>query len=157
MVEFTYLSLKKTIFFVRIFDISHCVFTQILIGRARWMRNLIMHPTSTHTAYFWRTLPQKQEIPEKLGWWHHHHIVSGIYCFWGREVHQKYAVWVLVGCGIKFHIQQALPLRIWVKNTGRYVENTNRKSSFFHSSSKINNYYFISLTIILLFSLGGPF
>ena len=29
------------------------------------------------------------------------------------------------------------------KNTGRYVENTNTKSSFFHSSSKINNYYFI--------------
>ena len=28
------------------------------------------------------------------------------------------------------------------KNT-RYVENMNKKSSFFHSSSKINNYYFI--------------
>ena len=28
---------KKTTFFVRIFDISHCVFTQISIGRARWM------------------------------------------------------------------------------------------------------------------------
>ena len=66
MVELTYLSLKKTTFFVRIFDISHCVFTQILIRRARWMRNLIPHPTSTHTAYFLRTpLPQKQEIPKK--------------------------------------------------------------------------------------------
>ena len=47
------------------------------------------------------------------------------------------------------------------KNTGRYVENTNTKSSFFISFSKINqyyfNYYFIILTIILLFSLGGPF
>ena len=43
------------------------------------------------------------------------------------------------------------------KNTGRYVENTNTKSSFFLSSSKINQYYFIILTIILLFSLGGPF
>ena len=30
------------------------------------MWNLIPHPTSTHTAYFWRALlPQKQEIPEK--------------------------------------------------------------------------------------------
>ena len=28
---------EKTIFFVRIFDISPCVFTQISIGRARWM------------------------------------------------------------------------------------------------------------------------
>ena len=35
--------------------------------------------------------------------------------FWGSRVHQKYPVWVLVGCGIKFHIQQALLLRIWVK------------------------------------------
>ena len=66
MVELTYLSLKKTTFFVRIFDISHCVFTQISIERARWMWNLIPHPTSTHTAYFlWTPLPQKQEIPEK--------------------------------------------------------------------------------------------
>ena len=29
------------------------------------------------------------------------------------------------------------------KNIGRYVENTNKKVVFFHSSSKINNYYFI--------------
>ena len=31
--------IKKNYFFVHIFDISPCVFTQILIGRARWMRN----------------------------------------------------------------------------------------------------------------------
>ena len=31
--------IKKIIFFVRIFDISPCVFTQILIGRAHWMWN----------------------------------------------------------------------------------------------------------------------
>ena len=116
MVELTYLSLKKTTFFVRIFDISHCVFTQILIERARWMWNLILHPTSTHTAYFWWTLlPQKQEIPEKTWWWCHHHIFSGISCFWGSGVRQKYAVWVLVGCGIKFCIQRALSIKIWVK------------------------------------------
>src|SRR6267378_4081532 len=96
MVELTYLSLKKTIFFVRIFDISHCVFTQISIWRACWMQNQIPHPTSS-------------------------------------------------------------PDRNLSKNKGRYVENTNTKSSFFLSSSKINQYYFIILTIILLFSLGGPF
>ena len=106
MVELTYLSLKKTTFFVRIFDISHCVFSQISIGRARWMRNLILHPTSTHTTFFWWTLlPQKKEIPEKMWWWCHHHVFSGISCFWGSRVRQKYAVWVLVGCGIKFRIQ----------------------------------------------------
>ena len=96
MVELTYLSLKKTTFFVRIFDISPCVFTQISIGRACWMRNQIPHPTSS-------------------------------------------------------------PDRKLSKNTGRYVENTNKKVIFFFSSSKINKYYFIILTIILLFSLGGPF
>ena len=25
---------------------------------------------------------------------------SGISCFWGSGVHQKYAEWVLIGCGI---------------------------------------------------------
>ena len=31
--------IKKTTYFVCIFDISSRVFTQILIGRAHWMRN----------------------------------------------------------------------------------------------------------------------
>ena len=39
--------MKKTTFFVRLFDISLCVFTQISGGRAHWMWNLIMHPTSS--------------------------------------------------------------------------------------------------------------
>ena len=47
--------IKKTTFFVRIFDISFYVFTQILIERDRWMRNQIPHPTSTPSSYFWRT------------------------------------------------------------------------------------------------------
>ena len=43
---------KKTIFFVCIFYMSPCVFTQISIGRACWMWNYIPHPTSTHSVYF---------------------------------------------------------------------------------------------------------
>ena len=39
--------IKKTTFFVCIFDISPCVFTQISIGRSHWMWNLIMHPRSS--------------------------------------------------------------------------------------------------------------
>ena len=94
------------------------------------MQNLILHPTSTHTTYFWRTpLPQKQQILEKMWWWCHHHIFSGISCFWGSGVHQKYAVWVLVGCRIKIHIQQALPLEISVKTQG-YMSKIRKKSSF---------------------------
>ena len=42
------------------------------------------------------------------------------------------------------------------KNTGRYVENTNKKVVFFFSSSK-NKYYFIILIIILSIFLGGLF
>ena len=42
------------------------------------------------------------------------------------------------------------------KSTGIYVENTNKKISFFFSSSKINKYYFIILTIILLTFLRRP-
>ena len=63
--------IKKTTFFVCIFDISPCVFTQILIGRAHWMWNLIPHPMSS-------------------------------------------------------------PDQNLSKNTGRYVKNTNKKSSFFN-------------------------
>ena len=71
------------------------------------MQNLIPHPTSTHTAYFWRTpLPQKQEIPEKTWWWHDHHVCSGIYYFWGSWDRKMYVECILVGCGIKFRIQR---------------------------------------------------
>ena len=31
--------IKKTIFFVRIFNISSCVFTQVSIGIAHWIQN----------------------------------------------------------------------------------------------------------------------
>ena len=151
MVELAYLSLKKTTFFVRIFDISHCVFTQISIERARWRRNLIPHPTSTHTAYFWWTLlPQKQEIPKKTWWWCHYHVFSGISCFWGKGVCQKYVVCVLIGCGIKFCIQRALPIKIWVKTQGDMSKIRTQKVVFFLFPPKLIN-------IILLFSLGGPF
>ena len=100
---------RKLLFFVHIFDISPCVFTQISSKRACWKCNLIPHPTITHNVYFWWTpLPQKQEIHEKTWWWCHHHSFSGISYFWGSRVRQKYAMWVLIGCGIGFLIQWAL-------------------------------------------------
>ena len=54
----------------------------------------------------------------------------GISYFWGSGVRQKYAVWVLVGCGIKFHIQRPLPLEIWVKTQGD-MSKTRTKKQFF--------------------------
>ena len=136
---------KKLLFCVRIFNISPCVFTQISIGRARWMQNLILHPMSTHTAYFWWTpLPQKHETPEKTWWWCHHHIFLGISYFWGSGVHEKYAVWVFIGCRIKFRIQQALPIEIWVKKQGDMSKIRTQKVVFFFLPPKLIN-------IILLF------
>ena len=136
--------MKKTTFCVRIFDISPCVFTQILSGRARWMRNVISHPTSTHTAYFWRTLlPQKQERPEKMWWWCHHHVFLGISYFWGSRVHQKYAMWVLVGCVIKFRIQQAL-LPVWVKTQGD-ISKIRTKKVFVFNGKYVNSTIMVDL------------
>ena len=97
------------------------------------MKNLIPHPMITHTVYLlWTLLPQKQEIPEK------------------RDDDQKYAVWVLIGCGIKFRIQQDLPLEIWVKTQGYILKIWTKIVVFFLLPPKLIN-------IILLFSLGGPF
>ena len=144
MVKLTYLSLKKTTFFVRIFDISHCAFNQISMGRACWMRNLIPHPMSTHTACFWRTpLPQKKKIPEKC-------MMMSSSCFfryfffWGSGVRQKYGVWVLIGCRIKFRIQRALSIEIWVKTQGDMSKIRTQKVVFFFLHPKLIN-------IILLF------
>ena len=121
------------------------------------MRNLILHPTSTHTTYFWQTsLPQKEEIPEKTWWWHHHHIFSGISCFWGSVVHQKYVVWVLVGCRIKFRIQRDLPIEIWVKTQGDMSKIWTKKVVFFMTNMSIQPLwltYFIEILLVLEFQL----
>ena len=101
--------------------------------------------------------PKSKKYLKKTWWWCHHHVFSGISYFWVSGVRQKYAVWVLVECGIKFRIQQALSLEIWVKTQGDMSKIRTKKIVFFFSSSKINKHYFIILTIILLFSLGGPF
>ena len=104
------------------------------MGRARWMRNLIPHPMSTHTAYFWRTpLPQKRNTWKNVMMTSSSHF-SGISFFWGSGVHQKYAVWVLVGCGIKLCIQQDLLLDIWVKTQGDMSKIRTKKVVFFYDN-----------------------
>ena len=40
--------------------------------------------------------PKNKKYLKKMRWCHHH-IFSGISCFWGSGVHQKYAKWVLIG------------------------------------------------------------
>ena len=94
-------------------------FIQISNGSSRWMGNSILRPTSTHLAYFWWTpLREKLEIHEKTWWWCQHHVFFIFFCFSWSGVHQKYAKWVLVGCGIEFSIQWVLHLKIYVKPHG---------------------------------------
>ena len=69
---------------------------------------------------------------------------SGISCFSGSGVHQKYAVWVLIRCRIKFCIQQALLIEISVKTRGDMLKIRTQKVVFFILPPKLIN-------IILLF------
>ena len=71
-------------------------------------------------------------------------VFSGISCFWGRGVRQKYAVWVLYGGGIWFRIQRALSIKIWVKTQGDMSKIRTQKVVFFFLPPKLIN-------IILLF------
>ena len=60
------------------------------------------------------------------------------FLFLGSGVHQKYVVWVLVGCRIKFHIQQALLLEIWVKIQSKIW--TKKSSFLLWQICQINHY-----------------
>ena len=136
--------MKKTTFFVRIFNISPCSFTQIMSGRARWMRNLILHPTSTHCIFLMGpTTPKTRNTWKNVMMMSSSHF-SGIYCFWGSGVHQKYVVWVLVGCRIKFHIQWILLIEIWVK-TQRDMSEIRTKKVVFFNDKYVNSTIMVDL------------
>ena len=74
---------------------------------------------------------------------------SSISCFWGSGVHQKYALWVLVGCRIKLCIQSALSLEIWVKSQGDMLK-IRKKVVFFYdkyvnSTIMVDSFYWNSI------------
>ena len=94
---------------------------------------LLTGPATPKTRNTWKTW-----------WWCHHHVFSGISCFWGSGVRQKYAVWVHVGCGIKFRIQRALSIEIWVKTQWDMSKIRTKKVVFSFLPPKLIN-------IILLF------
>ena len=75
---------------------------------------------------------------------------SGISCFWGSGVHQKYAVWVLVGCRIKFRIQRALPIEIWVKTQGDMSKIRTKKVVLFMTNMSIQSLWLTHFIVILL-------
>ena len=58
--------IKRTTFFVRIFDISPCVFTQISIERARWMQiKLRIQRVPTLHTFDEPTYPKKKKYLKK--------------------------------------------------------------------------------------------
>ena len=123
-----------------------------LVGCEIWFR--IQRVPTLHT-FDGPLYPKKQEMPEKTWWWCHYHIFSCISYFWGSEVHQEYAVWVLVGCRIKFRIQRALLIEIWVKTQGDMSKIRTQKVVFFFLPPKLINiillfYYFNYYFILFL-------
>ena len=74
----------------------------------------------------------------------------------GSRVCQKYAVWVLVGCRIKFCIQHALLLIIWIKTEGDMSKIRTKKVVFFMTNISIQPLwltFFIEILLVLEFQL----
>ena len=144
MVELTYLSLKKKLFFCSYFrhislcfysnfdressldvefdstsnEYPHCILlTDPATPKKKYLKNVMMMSSSRFFRYFF---------------------------FGGSGVRQKYAVWVIVGCRIKFRIQRALSIEIWVKTQGDMSKIRTQKVVFFFLPPKLIN-------IILLF------
>ena len=133
MVELAYLSLKKTTFFSYFRHISLCFYSNFdressldaefdSASNDYPHRILLMDPAT----------PKTRNIPKKMWWWHHHHVFLGISYFWGSGVLQKYAMWVLIGCGIKFRIQRSLLIEIWVKTELDMSKIRTKKVVFFN-------------------------
>ena len=79
---------------------------------------------------------------------------SSISCFWGIRVRQKYAVWILIGCRIKFCIQWALLIEIWVKTQGDMSKIRTKKVVFFLTNMPIQPLWlthFIEILLVLDF------
>ena len=101
MVELTYLSLKKTTFFVRIFDISHLCFYSNFDRES----SLDAEFDSTSKEYSHCILLTDPSTPKTRNTRKNVMMMSSsrffrISYFWGSGVRQKYAVWLLVGCFI---------------------------------------------------------
>ena len=131
--------IKKTTFFLRIFDISPYFLLKFqsreLVGCG--IKFCIQRVPTLHN--FDGPLYPKNKKYLKNVMMMSSSRFSGISCFWGRGVRQKYAVWVLVGCGIKFCIQWALPIKIWVKTQGDMSKIRTQKVVFFFLPPKLIN------------------
>ena len=137
---------RKKLLFVFVFSTYLPIFlfkfrSGELVGCGIWFR--IQRVPTLHTFDGPRYPKNKKYLKKRDDGSSH---FSGISCFWGSGVRQKYVVWVLVGCIIKFRIQQALPPELWVKTQRDMSKIRTKKVVFFILPPKL-------ITIILLFSL----
>ena len=73
-----------------------------------------------------------------------------VFLVFGVGVHQKYVLWVLIGCEIKFRIQWGLPPEIWVKTDGDMSKIRTKKVVFFYekyvnSTIMVDSFYWNSI------------
>ena len=123
-----------------------------LVGCRIWFR--IQRVSTLHT-FDGPCYPKNNKYLEKKVMMTSSSHFSGISCFWGSGVRQKYAVWVLVGYGIKFCIQRALPLKIWVKTQGDMSKIRTQKVVFFNdkyvnSTIMVDSFYWNSIGSLIL-------
>ena len=131
---------RKKLLFVFVFSTYLPVFllkfrSRELIGCGIWF--CIQQVPTLHTF-------DGPHYPQKRNTWKNVMTFFRCFFFWGSGVRQKYAVWVLVGCRIKFRIQRALSIEIWVKTQGDMSKIRTQKVVFFFLHPKLIN-------IILLF------
>ena len=136
---------RKKLLFVFVFSTYLPVFllkfrSGELIGCVIWFR--IQRVPTLHTFDGPRS-PKNKKYMKNVMMMSSSHF-SAISYFWGSWVYQKCVVWVLVGWGIKFHIQQALPIEIWVKTQWDMSKIRTQKVVVFFLPPKLIN-------IILLF------
>ena len=112
-----------------------------LVGCGIWF---YIHWVPTLHTFDGPRYPKNKKYLKKMWWWCHHHVFPGISWVWGSGVHQKYAMWVHVGCEIKFFIQWALPLIIWVKIQGYMSKIRTQKVVFFFRPPKLINIILLS-------------
>ena len=77
---------------------------------------LLMYPATPKTRNTWKNMTMM--------------FCQAFLVFGGSEVRQKYVVWVLIGCRIKFCIQWALPFGIWLKTHGYMLKIRTNKVVF---------------------------
>ena len=84
--------IKKLLFCLYFWHISPCFYSNF-----DWESSLDAELNSSSNEYPLGILLTDPATPKTINT--RAHVFSGISCFWGSGVHQKYAEWVLVGCG----------------------------------------------------------